>query len=67
MARDARVAIAMGEIDRVDRLGQRANLVDLDQDAVGDPFVDAALQALDVGDEQVVADQLAAVAELFGQ
>jgi GNAT superfamily N-acetyltransferase len=55
---DARVAVAMRELDRLDRFGQRADLVDLDQDAVGDSLVDAALQALGVGDEQVVADQL---------
>ena len=57
-----RVAVAMGQLDGVDRLGQRADLVDLDEDAVGDPLVDAALQPLDVGDEQVVADELHAVA-----
>ncbi len=59
VAGDAGVAVAVGQLDRVDRLGQRADLVDLDQDAVGDALVDAALQPLGVGDEQVVADQLA--------
>ena len=50
-----------GEGDRVEGLGQRADLVHLDQDRVGDPLVDPAPEALDVGDEQVVADELHAV------
>jgi hypothetical protein len=47
----------------VEGLGERADLVDLDQDRVGDALVDAAGQALGVGDEQVVADELHPVAE----
>ena len=41
-----------------------ADLVHLDQQRVRRPLVDAALQPLDVGDEQVVADDLDLVAEL---
>ena len=52
------VAGALGHLDRGEGLGQRADLVDLDQDRVGDALVDAFLQDLGVGDEQVVADQL---------
>src|SRR4051812_33675818 len=44
---DRRVAVAAGELDRVQRLGQRPDLVDLDEDRVRDALVDAALQALD--------------------
>ena len=58
-----RVAVAAREIDRVERLRQRADLVDLDQDRVGDAAVDALLERLDVGDEQVVAHELHARAE----
>ena len=61
---DRRIAVALRELDRVERLGQRSDLVDLDQDRVGDPLADAALQELDVGDEEVVADELEAVAEI---
>ena len=43
----------------VERLAQRADLVDLDQDGVGDLLVDALLQAGDIGDEEIVADELA--------
>ena len=42
----------------VQRLGQGADLVDLDQDRVGDAALDALGQDLRVGDEQVVADEL---------
>ena len=60
---DGRVAGRAGEVDRGQRLGQRADLVDLDQDRVGRAGVDPALQALDVGHEQVVADELDLVAD----
>ena len=39
---------------------KRADLVDLDQNGVGDALLDALRQPLDVGDEQIVADELAA-------
>ena len=37
-----------------------------DQQGVGDTGVDAAAEPFDIGDEQVVADQLHLVAEAFG-
>src|SRR5260370_37487750 len=40
------------------RFGQGADLVDLDQDGVGDPSLDSLFQTSDIGDEQVVADKL---------
>jgi hypothetical protein len=49
------------------RLGQRADLVDLDEQGVGGLGVDAALEPLRVGDEEVVADDLDAAAQLLGQ
>src|SRR5207247_295024 len=55
------------ELDRVERLRQCPDLVDLDQDGVCDPFVEPALQSLDVRHEEVVADELKAVAELLCQ
>ena len=67
VARNRRVAVPLGQLDRFDRLGQCADLVDLDQNAVGDLFVDAALEPLRVGNEEVVADQLNLLAELFSQ
>ncbi len=50
-------------LDRAQGLGQGADLVHLDEDRVRDPRLDPAREALDVGDEQVVADQLEARAE----
>ena len=49
---------AVGDFHRLQRLGQGADLVDLDQDGVGGAGRDAAAQALRVGDEQIVADEL---------
>ena len=58
MAHDAREPGAVGHADRLERLGERADLVHLHQDRVGHPFRDAAGQDLGVGDEDVVAHQL---------
>ena len=49
---------AVGQFDGFERLRQGADLVDLDQDRVAGAFGDAAAQALGVGDEQIVADEL---------
>ena len=57
------VAGALGHLDRGEGLGQGADLVDLDQDRVGDVLLDAFSQDLGVGDEQVVAHQLDALAQ----
>src|SRR5205814_659822 len=51
----------------VERLGERADLVHLDQDRVGDPLVDAAPEDRRVGDEDVVAHQLRRGTELSGE
>ena len=55
---DRRVGVAGGELDGVEGLGERADLVDLDEDRVGRAGVDAAGEPLGVGDEEVVADEL---------
>src|SRR5262245_47628358 len=55
------------ELDRLERLRQRPDLVDLDEDRVGDSRLDAAPEALDVGDEEVVPDELHSPAEPLGQ
>ena len=67
MAGDRRVSVASCQLNRFDRFGQCADLIDLDQDTVGDAFIDAALQALDVGYEQVVANKLHFGTQGFGQ
>src|SRR5690606_21207733 len=63
---DGAVAAVLGQADGPEGLGEGADLVDLDEDAVGDPAVDAALETLGVGDEQVVADELKLAAEPLG-
>ena len=46
---------------------QRSNLIHFDQNAVCDPFIDAALQTSRVGHKQVVTNQLHSIATLVGQ
>src|SRR5436309_1472239 len=59
MRHDGCVARAMRHFDGGARLGQRADLIDLDQDGIGDLFLDALRQALDIRDEKIVANELA--------
>jgi len=65
-ADDGRVLCAIGHLNGFQRLRERSDLVDLDQDRVGHAELDALRQELRVGDEKVVADQLAPVPELVG-
>src|ERR1019366_1121588 len=58
---------AGSQADAGERLGQGADLVELDEDGVGDLALDAPLQALDVRHEDVVADELHAVADALGE
>ena len=46
----------------IERLGQRADLVELDEDRVGDGSLDALRENARVGDEEVVTHELAAAA-----
>jgi hypothetical protein len=64
---DRGVAGALGHLDGGEGFGQRADLVDLDEDRVGDALGDAFAQDLGVGDEEVVADDLHALAEAVGE
>ncbi len=61
------VAGVGGHLHGFQGFGEGADLVDLDQDRIGDAAFDAALQALAVGDEQVVADQLDLIADGIGE
>ena len=56
----------MGKLDCLKGLGYGTDLVKLDQDGVRGAQIDALLQPLDIGNEQVVAYQLHSVAELLG-
>ena len=57
----------MRHLDRLKGFRQGADLVDLDQDRVGNTFRDAAAQPLRIGDEQIVADELHLAAQFLGQ
>src|SRR6266849_10702749 len=58
MGNDGVVAGFACQFDGVDGFGDAADLVQLDENGVGDAFVDAAGKALGIGDEEVVADEL---------
>ncbi|MND32218.1 hypothetical protein D3C80_227860 [compost metagenome] len=57
----------MRGFDGIERFRQRADLVDLDEDGVGNAHLDTVAQAGGIGDEQIVADQLNLGADLVGQ
>ena len=67
MRHHRRVARPRGHLDRVKRLAEAADLVDLDEHAVGNALGNPAPQSLDVGHEQVIADQLNPVARQLAQ
>ena len=56
VADDGAPAGAMRDFDRFKRLGQGADLVELDQYRIGRASLNAAAQAFGVGDEDVVAE-----------
>ena len=51
---------------RLDRLGERADLVDLEQERVALALGKCLLDTLRVGDQEIVADNLNLVAKLLG-
>src|SRR4051794_20372460 len=67
MGDDDAVAVAPRELDRLERLGQRPDLVHLHEDRVRDARIDAALQDFRIRHEHVVADELDARAEPLRQ
>src|SRR5260370_41479833 len=58
MRDDGIVAGFAGQFDGVDGFRDAADLVQLDENGVGDAFADAAGKTRSVGDEEVVADEL---------
>ena len=60
------VAGLVRHLDGGERLGQRTDLVDLDQDRIGQTVPDTLREPRNVGDKQIVADQLALVADQVG-
>ena len=66
MTDDRCVIIFPGQIDRRQGLGQGADLVDLDQNGIGDVLGDSLAQKFDVRDKKIVAHQLHLVAQTRG-
>src|SRR3546814_2475624 len=64
---DGGVARAVRHIDRVERFTERADLVDLDEQRVGEAVLDPLFEPQRVGDEQIVTDELALVADEVGE
>ena len=63
---DEAVACLAGGVDDLQGLGQRADLVGLDEDGVRRPCQNALLQASGIGHEQIVPDQFDLAAEPRG-
>ena len=66
MGRNGGVPGLVGHLDGFQRLGHRADLVQLNQDGVAAAQADALGQALGVGDEQIIPHQLHLAAQLLG-
>src|SRR5882757_3300453 len=58
MRNDGVVSVFARKFDSVDRFGDAADLIELDENRVGNAFVNATREALGVGDEKIVADEL---------
>mmetsp|Transcript_2860 Transcript_2860/g.6076 ORF Transcript_2860/g.6076 Transcript_2860/m.6076 type:complete len:337 (+) Transcript_2860:473-1483(+) len=59
-------ASILGHFHGLNRLGDRSDLVDLKQQRVASTLIDGFLDALGVGHEQVITDDLARLAHLLG-
>src|SRR2546428_6768140 len=62
-----RVPMAVREIDRSFRSGQRANLIRLNKDSVGRAHLDPLAEAFDVRREEIVPDHVARPAHELGE
>src|SRR5215831_7311507 len=60
---DRRPARAVREVDRLEGLGEGADLVQFDEDGVARVLADAPFEEGRVRDEEIVADELNAVAQ----
>ncbi len=62
-----RIGGALRHLDGLQRLREGADLVELDQDRVGDALLDPLGEAFGVGHEEIIADELNAVSDLARQ
>src|SRR5215210_6492206 len=58
MRDDGGASVALSKLYTVQGFRERADLVDLDEDGIGDAALDALFQECSVGDEQIIADEL---------
>ena len=67
MREDGRIAGAMRGLHRGERFCERSDLVDLHEQRIGDAHLHAFGQARDIGDEEIVADELDLFADGVGE
>src|SRR5690606_41364191 len=67
MRHDGSIASLMSRFDRVERFRQRSDLVDLDENRVGNAHTNTVTETSGIGDDQVVTNELALVANKIGQ
>ncbi len=67
MRDDGAVTGLLRHLDRLEGFGQGADLIEFDQNGVANPLIDPPLQNGGVGHEQIVTDQLDAIADRLGQ
>src|SRR4051812_48563716 len=60
---DGEISRRTRHLDRLERFAQRADLVHFDQNRVADTILDATRETLGIRHEQIVADELAAIAK----
>src|SRR5262245_3288472 len=67
MAEHGGVTTVLRQGHRVQGLGQRANLVYLDENGVGGLALNSPLQEFDVGHKEIITNQLNVAPEFLGQ
>jgi hypothetical protein len=58
MRDNGRASIRLRKLNAVERLGQRADLIDLDQNLVGDADINSFLKELGIRYKKIVANEL---------
>ena len=64
MGYNRRITCLMRHLDGFKRFGQRTNLIQLNQDGIAAAALDAFLQTLGIGDEQIIPHELYLIAQL---
>ena len=64
---DRGVTVPTAEFNRLERLGQGADLVHLDENRIGNTLLNTLAEEIDIGDEEIVTDELNFVPQARGQ